>query len=59
MCVAGWLQFYSWYYHTLPHLVWLAAPLPLPAKLGVLGAVEWAFNVYPATPASSATLQVR
>ena len=50
-------QFYAWYFHTLPLLLWAAAPLaPTPLRLALLGAVEWAFNVFPATPASSAAL---
>eukprot|EP00614_Pseudopedinella_elastica_P005918 CAMPEP_0172595124 /NCGR_PEP_ID=MMETSP1068-20121228/14687_1 /TAXON_ID=35684 /ORGANISM="Pseudopedinella elastica, Strain CCMP716" /LENGTH=329 /DNA_ID=CAMNT_0013393523 /DNA_START=315 /DNA_END=1304 /DNA_ORIENTATION=+ len=50
-------QFYAWYFHQLPFLVWLAPGLPLAAKLGLLAAVEAGFNVYPATPGSSALLQ--
>ena len=51
-------QFYSWYFHQLPLLLWSSPRLPLLVKLASLAAVEYAFNVYPATPASSAWLQV-
>ncbi|CAN0146433.1 unnamed protein product, partial [Phaeothamnion confervicola] len=49
-------QFCTWYLHTLPLLCWQTW-LPMPAKLAVLAAVEYAFNVFPATPVSSAALQ--
>lgn len=49
-------QFYVWYFHQLPFLLW-STSLPLIVKLGVLGAIEAAFNVYPATPISSGMLQ--
>ena len=53
-------QFYSWYFHTLPLLLWLTAgsyPL-IVMRISLLGAIEYAFNVFPATPTSSAVLQV-
>lgn len=59
-------QFYSWYFHALPFLLWcgttsdrtkaLADPLVL--RIVQLAAVEFAFNTYPATPTSSAVLQL-
>ncbi|KAI1315641.1 dolichyl-P-Man:Man(5)GlcNAc(2)-PP-dolichol alpha-1,3-mannosyltransferase [Mortierella claussenii] len=48
-------QFYSWYYMTLPYLLWQTR-LPIIARLVLLGVVEWAWNVFPATPTSSALL---
>ena len=57
-------QFYTWYYHAMPLLLWYASALPLPAKLGVLGALEftWSYHLDPiegtATPLSSAVLQI-
>lgn len=45
------------YYLTLPFLLW-SAKLPLVAKIAILPLIEWAFNVFPATPLSSGTLQV-
>jgi len=49
-------QFLAWYFHTLPLLLW-HSPLPVPLRLAALAAVEYAFNVYPSTPASSGVLQ--
>jgi len=64
-------QFYSWYYHTLPFLLyWVlfasqekGSRLNFALLLRALGVVvgmvvvEWAFNVFPSTPASSLGLQ--
>ncbi|CAM9454777.1 unnamed protein product [Ectocarpus fasciculatus] len=50
-------QFYSWYYHTLPFLLWQTS-LPVALRLVVLCGVEMGFNVFPATALSSAVLQV-
>ena len=50
-------QFYVWYFHTVPLLLW-AAPLRTPVRLLLWGGIELAFNVFPATAASSALLQV-
>lgn len=50
-------QFYSWYFHTLPFLLW-QTNLPVAVRLAVLCGVEFGFNVFPATPISSAVLQV-
>ncbi|KAF9183628.1 hypothetical protein BGZ51_003895 [Haplosporangium sp. Z 767] len=48
-------QFYSWYSMTLPYLLWQTR---IPVILGVLllGAIEWSWNVYPATAESSGVL---
>jgi alpha-1,3-mannosyltransferase len=51
-------QFYVWYFHTLPYLLWSAKRLPVRLKLLLLVNIELAFNVYPATPWSSVMLQV-
>jgi alpha-1,3-mannosyltransferase len=48
-------QFYSWYFHSMPFLLWQTR-LPVLAKLAVLLAVECCWNVFPATAASSAVL---
>lgn len=50
-------QFYSWYYHTLPFLLW-QTNFPIALRLVVLCGVEYGFNVFPATPVSSVVLQV-
>ena len=49
-------QFYSWYFHMLPYLLW-QTQLPVPLKLLLLLGVEYAFNVFPATAVSSLLLQ--
>ena len=46
-------QFYSWYYHTLPLLLWSANRVPVAVKLAILVIIEWCWNVYPSTPTSS------
>ena len=51
-------QFYVWYFHTLPYLLWSAKRLPVRLKVLLLVNIELAFNVYPATSWSSAMLQV-
>lgn len=54
-------QFYSWYFHALPLLLWGATDLPLVLKVATLLGIEYAFNVGDAagaaTPFSSAVLQ--
>ena len=50
-------QFYSWYFHTIPFLLW-ATEYTFPAKIALFAAIEIAFNVFPATPISSALLVV-
>jgi len=50
-------QFYSWYFHSLPLLLW-TTDLPLWCKVIVMCTVEYSFNVFPATPVSSALLQL-
>jgi hypothetical protein len=55
-------QFYTWYFHSLPFLLWRdGIGTPWPLKLLAVAAIEYAFNVGDAagagTPASSAILQ--
>lgn len=52
-------QFYVWYFHTIPYLLWHAQILPIWVKFLVLLSIEVSFNVYPATAWSSVLLQVR
>ncbi len=56
-------QFYCWYFHCLPFLLAHIARGKhvgvLLAGLATLAAVEYSFNVFPATAMSSAVLQVR
>jgi len=48
-------QFYVWYFHTLPFLLWMTA-LPTPLRLLILGMLEMCWNTYPSTIASSLTM---
>uniref|UniRef100_A0A2K6U273 Dol-P-Man:Man(5)GlcNAc(2)-PP-Dol alpha-1,3-mannosyltransferase n=1 Tax=Saimiri boliviensis boliviensis TaxID=39432 RepID=A0A2K6U273_SAIBB len=53
-------QFYVWYFHTLPYLLW-ATParwLTHLLRLLVLGLIELSWNTYPSTACSSASLHV-
>lgn len=51
-------QFYAWYFASLPYLLWRETPYPIPVRLFVLAAVEYAFLKFPATPTSSSVLQI-
>ncbi|XP_078010794.1 dol-P-Man:Man(5)GlcNAc(2)-PP-Dol alpha-1,3-mannosyltransferase isoform X2 [Phascolarctos cinereus] len=53
-------QFYVWYFHTLPYLLW-ATPsrwLTHLLRLLVLGLIELSWNTYPSTPCSSMALHL-
>ena len=56
-------QFYTWYFHAMPLLLW-RAPLPTSARLAVLAALEFSFSYWldpvegTSTPLSSAVLQL-
>ena len=50
-------QFYCWYWHSLPLLLW-HAKIPTPLRLSIIAAIEIAFNVFPATAFSSLLLQL-
>lgn len=73
ICLARTLhyQFYAWYFHALPFLLWSASLssspspstrkiliLPIPVRLVCLAAIEMSFLTFPATPSSSAILQL-
>eukprot|EP00038_Savillea_parva_P009404 m.183332 g.183332 ORF g.183332 m.183332 type:complete len:430 (-) comp15789_c0_seq1:48-1337(-) len=51
-------QFYVWYFHTLPWLLWFVPSLPVAARVVLLALVEYCWNVYPSTPPSSGLLHV-
>jgi alpha-1,3-mannosyltransferase len=51
-------QFYSWYFHTLPMILWQTNARPWLGRLVILALSEYAFNVFPATPQSSLALQL-
>ncbi|KAF7322883.1 Dol-P-Man:Man(5)GlcNAc(2)-PP-Dol alpha-1,3-mannosyltransferase [Mycena chlorophos] len=48
-------QFYSWYAQQLPFLLW-RTKYPNPLKVLILGAIEYAWNVFPSTTISSSVL---
>ncbi|KAJ3055088.1 dolichyl-P-Man:Man(5)GlcNAc(2)-PP-dolichol alpha-1,3-mannosyltransferase [Rhizophlyctis rosea] len=48
-------QFFSWYWHTLPFLLWRTS-LPVVMRLALLIVIELCWNVFPSTTSSSATL---
>lgn len=50
-------QFYVWYFHTLPYLLWSTSLSPV-SKLCILGAIELSWNTYPSTDFSSLLLHV-
>lgn len=50
-------QFYVWYFHSLPHLVWFTE-FRLSYKFLLLGLIEYCWNTYPSTNVSSALLHV-
>uniref|UniRef100_A0A3Q2PX59 Dol-P-Man:Man(5)GlcNAc(2)-PP-Dol alpha-1,3-mannosyltransferase n=1 Tax=Fundulus heteroclitus TaxID=8078 RepID=A0A3Q2PX59_FUNHE len=53
-------QFYVWYFHTLPYLLWSGGVKKLAHLLRVLilGLIELSWNTYPSTNSSSAALHV-
>ncbi|XP_051047108.1 dol-P-Man:Man(5)GlcNAc(2)-PP-Dol alpha-1,3-mannosyltransferase isoform X1 [Phodopus roborovskii] len=53
-------QFYVWYFHTLPYLLWAmpARWLTHLLRLLVLGLIELSWNTYPSTSFSSASLHI-
>eukprot|EP01102_Stenamoeba_stenopodia_P007873 TRINITY_DN2222_c0_g2_i1.p1 TRINITY_DN2222_c0_g2~~TRINITY_DN2222_c0_g2_i1.p1 ORF type:complete len:223 (-),score=37.87 TRINITY_DN2222_c0_g2_i1:136-804(-) len=48
-------QFYVWYFHTLPFLLW-STSLPVLVKMGLWGVIEVIWNIFPPRPATSAVL---
>ncbi|BDA45052.1 Dol-P-Man:Man(5)GlcNAc(2)-PP-Dol alpha-1,3-mannosyltransferase [Coccomyxa sp. Obi] len=48
-------QFYSWYFHTIPLLLW-STRLPTAVRLSLWLCIEVIFNIYPSTPQSSMAL---
>ncbi|KAL5964658.1 Dol-P-Man:Man 5 GlcNAc 2 PP-Dol alpha-13-mannosyltransferase [Taenia solium] len=51
-------QFYVWYYHSIPFILWSMRPLSDSVRLLLFGLIEMSWNVYPSTVLSSATLHV-
>ncbi|ORX46012.1 glycosyltransferase family 58 protein [Piromyces finnis] len=50
-------QFYSWYYMTLPYLLW-RTNIILPLKVVLLFCIEICWNIYPSTQQSSGLLLI-
>jgi len=50
-------QFYIWYYHTLPYLLW-CCNYSSAFRLLILGLIEMCWNIYPSTTISSTTLHI-
>lgn len=50
-------QFYVWYFHSLPYLVWFTN-YNVSGKLLLLGLAEFAWNTYPSTIVSSVLLHI-
>ncbi|VDL93769.1 unnamed protein product [Schistocephalus solidus] len=51
-------QFYVWYYHTIPYLLWSVPAYSNQLRLLLFGLIEVSWNVYPSTAWSSANLHV-
>ena len=49
-------QFYSWYWFTLPYLLWRTRAFTVVGNVVILAAIEVCWNVFPAQPWSSALL---
>ncbi|XP_012260274.1 lethal(2)neighbour of tid protein [Athalia rosae] len=50
-------QFYVWYFHTLPYLVWCTSYKTV-TKIVILGVIELCWNTYPSTIYSSTALYI-
>ncbi|CAH8501739.1 unnamed protein product [Schistosoma turkestanicum] len=51
-------QFYVWYFHTIPYLLWCVKRFSTPVKLLILGLIEISWNTYPSTIWSSGLLNL-
>ncbi|CAJ0941729.1 unnamed protein product [Ranitomeya imitator] len=53
-------QFYVWYFHTLPYLLWCTDTSVLPglARILILGLIELSWNTFPSTAMSSGALHL-
>lgn len=50
-------QFYVWYFHSLPYLVWFT-DYNFSLRFLIMGLIEYAWNTYPSTNISSALLHI-
>jgi alpha-1,3-mannosyltransferase len=51
-------QFYSWYFSSLPLLLWISTSYPIWIRIMLMGMIEYSFLTFPATPTSSVCLQI-
>lgn len=51
-------QFYVWYFLSLALILWISGTYSIWMRILFMAMIEYAFNVFPATPMSSAVLQV-
>ncbi|XP_054625090.1 dol-P-Man:Man(5)GlcNAc(2)-PP-Dol alpha-1,3-mannosyltransferase isoform X1 [Dunckerocampus dactyliophorus] len=51
-------QFYVWYFHTLPYVLWSGGVKKMDhlLRILILGLIEWSWNTYPSTCSSSIAL---
>ncbi|KAJ3239608.1 dolichyl-P-Man:Man(5)GlcNAc(2)-PP-dolichol alpha-1,3-mannosyltransferase [Chytriomyces hyalinus] len=49
-------QFYAWYFHSLPYLLFRCKNLVFPVKIALFFTIEYCWNVYPSTNVSSILL---
>jgi len=50
-------QFYSWYFHMIPYILW-HIKIPIILKIILFLLIEISFNIFPATSISSSMLQI-
>ncbi|XP_026471452.1 lethal(2)neighbour of tid protein 2-like [Ctenocephalides felis] len=50
-------QFYVWYFHSLPHLLWCTS-YSIKVRLLILALIEYSWNTYPSTDLSSCVLHL-
>ncbi|XP_038209300.1 lethal(2)neighbour of tid protein 2 [Zerene cesonia] len=50
-------QFYSWYFHTLPYLLW-STNYSIVIRFLILALIEFCWNTYPSTDATSVMLHI-
>jgi alpha-1,3-mannosyltransferase len=48
-------QFYTWYFHTLPHLLWTTS-FPAWFNVLIIATIEVVWNIFPSNPVTSAVL---
>jgi len=51
-------QFYVWYYHSLPYLLFLCTDMPMALRFGLLLVIEIVWNIFPSAAIPSLVLQI-